>query len=332
MGQMTTSTPQPSRAKRLLSARLLGALILGVMSGSAALADTHLKVANFPNLTVLPLYQAQDKGYFKAEGLDVEILPLQTGPAAVSAVAAGQADIAWAAPSPPIQARANGVPVKIFLTAGQELLPDHAATYLVATAKSGVQTLADLKGKTVLINANGSACELMFRERLQQVGLSWNDVRHIAVPFPQMPAALELGNADAACTIDIAQFAINRTPAIGGRIISAGILPPTPQPTLSSGYFALESWLAANRESALKFARAYRRAEADIQANPSLAPALAVKFAGLNADYADQVTLSWRQVQTVTPESLQPVIDAMAKSGQIRSAFPASEIAETLNY
>ena len=60
---------------------------------------------------------------------------------------------------------------------------------------------ADVKGKTIMINAFGTAGELAFRERLQMAGMSWDDVKKVVVPFPQMPAALELGHADIVVTI-----------------------------------------------------------------------------------------------------------------------------------
>ena len=165
-----------------------------------------------------------DKGYFEEAGLEIEIVKVATGAASVSAVASAQADLGWAAATVPMFARSNGVPVKIFMTADQEGPPDHYGTYITASAKSGINSFADMKGKTVMINAFGTAGELAIRDRLQLAGVSWDDVKKVVVPFPQMPAALELGNADVVVTIFPMQAAIMANKAIGGKVLGRGNL------------------------------------------------------------------------------------------------------------
>ena len=56
-----------------------------------------VRVANFQNVVVIPLFHGMDEGYFKAAGLEVEIVKVATGAASVSAVASAQADVGWAA-------------------------------------------------------------------------------------------------------------------------------------------------------------------------------------------------------------------------------------------
>ncbi len=206
---------------------LAAALVLGaaILPGSLQAQQlTPLRVSNFQNTVVLGLYHGIDKGYFKEAGLDVELVRVATGAAAVSAVASGQADIGWAATTVPIFARSNGVKVKVFMTADQEGPPDHYGTFIDASAKSGINSFADLKGKTVMINAFGTAGELAIRDRLQKAGLNWDDVKKVTVPFPQMQAALELGNADVAVTIQPMHAAIMANKAIGAKVLDGGTL------------------------------------------------------------------------------------------------------------
>ena len=140
----------------------------------------------------------------------------------MSAVASDQADIGWAATTVPMFARSQGVKVKVFMTADQEGPPDHYGTFIDASAKSGINSFADLKGKTVMINAFGTAGELAIRDRLQNAGVSWDDVKKVSLPFPQMQAALELGNADVAVTIYPMQAAIMANKAIGAKVLGRG--------------------------------------------------------------------------------------------------------------
>src|SRR5689334_8238480 len=125
---------------------MLQRLMAAALFATAAVLPAHaqqltpLRVTNFDNTIVLGLYRGIDKGYFKEAGIDLQIVKVATGAAAVSAVASGEADIGWAAATVPIFARSNGVPVKIFMTADQEGPPNHYGTFLDVSAKSGVNS------------------------------------------------------------------------------------------------------------------------------------------------------------------------------------------------
>ena len=308
-------------------------LFAGVAAGTSAQAQTPVRVANFPNSFVLPMYHALDKGYFKENGLDVDILSYQTGPAVVSAVVSGGADIAWSASIPPIQARANGVPVQLFLTAAQERVPDHATLWLVGTGKAQVKSVADLKEKTIMINANGGGCELALREHLAGAGLKWEDIKRIVVPFPEMQAALELGKADVGCAIEPFYHAILANKAIAAYTVASGIFTKTPEPTLSNGFFAREDWLKAHQGTAIKFEQAYTRARKELEANRDLQIKLATKVLGITESLARDVDLiGWRQDSYVTTGAVAPIIEAMRQHGQIKTAVSAASVVNTLDH
>ena len=54
---------------------------------------TKLRITNFTNIVVTPIFYGMEKGWYKEAGLDIEIVKVATGAASVSAVAANQADI-----------------------------------------------------------------------------------------------------------------------------------------------------------------------------------------------------------------------------------------------
>ena len=115
----------------------------------------------------------------------------------------------------------------------------------------------------MIINAFGTAGELGFRERLQLAGVSWDDVKKVVVPFPQMPAALELGNADVVVTIFPMQAAIMANKAIGGKVLGRGTSQPRARRGRSRPALLLRDRQLARqeREAALAFGRAYLRAQ-----------------------------------------------------------------------
>jgi NitT/TauT family transport system substrate-binding protein len=61
-----------------------------------------------------------------------------------------------------------------------------------------VTTVADLRGRKVAVNLERSIAEYLLAEALAKVGLTVDDVTLVALPFPDMPAALANGAIDAA--------------------------------------------------------------------------------------------------------------------------------------
>ncbi len=315
----------------LILALLLGAAIIAPAARAADLIP--LRVANFQNVVVLPLFYGIDKGYFKEAGIEIEIVKVATGAASVSAVAASQADIGWAAATVPMFARSNGVPVKIFMTADQEGPPDHYGSFIDASGRSGVTSFAQLKGKTVMINAFGTAGELSIRDRLQQAGVSWDDVKKVVVPFPQMPAAFELGNADAVVPIQPMQAAILANKAIAAKVLASGNLSASSTRVVTAScYFATDSWLANNEKAALAFGRAYLRAQKEIHADPALRLALVMKISGMERATAETIPEAWFENLAITKDAVAPIYDALVRTGMMTKTFPVGDVITTLPF
>ena len=318
-----------TRRMLALAAGCLGAAIAATSAGAA----DKVRVANFPNVVVAPVFHAMDRGYFKDAGIEIEIVKVATGPASVSAVASGQADVGWAAATVPLFARSNGVPVKIFMAADKEGPPDHLGLSITASGKSGINTIAEIKGKTVMINAFGTATELAIRERLQLAGVSWDEVKKVVVPFPQMPAALEQGNADVAVTIYPMQAAIMANKAIGAKLLSRGNLSvSSKQVVIGSCYFATDAWLAANQKLALAFGRTYQRAAQEILADPKLRLDLVMKLSGMEKAVAETVPPSWYPGIGVTQEEIAPIHDALVRTGMMSKSFQTDEVIAALPF
>ena len=323
----------PQAVARVAGAVVLALAAVGFAGSLNAQELTKLRVGNFQNTVVLGLYHGLDKGYFRDAGLDVELVRVATGAAAVSAVASGQADVGWAASSVPIFARSNGVKVKLFMTADQEGPPNHYGTFIDASARSGIKTAADLKGKTVMINAFGTAGELAIRERLQKVGLTWDDVQKVTVPFPQMPAALELGNADVVVTIQPMHAAIMANKAIGAVIVDRGTLTASAtQAVTASAYFASDDWLAKNEKAAIAFGRAFLKATQEVHANPALRLELVMKIAGMDRATAETIPEAWFENLAIKKEAFAPNYDTLAKTGMMTKPFPVDEVIATLPF
>ncbi len=144
----------------------------------------------FVNPDHAPLIVAQARGYFAEEGLEVEFVEPADPNDPPKLVAAGRAPIAVSyQPQLHLQA-AQGLPVARIAT-----LVATPLNSLVVLADSGIESLADLKGRTVGYSVGGVE-DALLGTMLNQAGLSLDDVELINVNFALSPALLS-GQVDA---------------------------------------------------------------------------------------------------------------------------------------
>ena len=299
-------------------------LIVGVIPASA---QTKIRIGTQPSLGMIPIKYAIDKGMFKAEGLEVELITLQPGPPVVAALMAGEIDAGWVAATPIVLARSNKLPLKLFANVTQESLPDHPSQWLVTTKASGITSMKDMKGRTVMINTNGGACELAIREHLSAAGLTWDDVKKVIVPFPQMQAALELGNADVACTIDIFYAAMSNSDKIRSEPVAVGFMPVNNRKLFGNGLVAKDDWLNKNAAAVEKFINVQTKSIAELSTKPDEQLRLAKEYAGIPQALIPKLKLLvHRPDAKVLPETVEPHITVMNKAGMLKNPVSVSDL------
>ncbi|WP_370692212.1 TAXI family TRAP transporter solute-binding subunit [Moraxella sp. ZY210820] len=69
---------------------------------------------------------------------------------------------------------------------------------IVASSKSGIKTIADLKGKRVAVGAQGSGVELATRALLEGFGITYNDIKVDYLGYAEAADALKSGKLDVA--------------------------------------------------------------------------------------------------------------------------------------
>ena len=132
------------------------------------------------------------------------------------ALQAGAADTSYAADLPTLQAQSGGVPVKGVAA----LHNDGTAVGIVVQKNSAVKSVADLKGKKVVVSsAKGSIAEYLLANALQQAGLKYSDVTVQYLLPTDAQAAFTAGKIDAWAT-----FGVYKAVAVqqGGRQIIDG--------------------------------------------------------------------------------------------------------------
>lgn len=153
-----------------------------------------VRVAYMPNLgSAGSLFVGISQGFFEEVGLTVETFEFQGGPAEIAAMASGDIDISQighGAHSLCIQGQA-----KIFQMDHTTSLSD----VVVGNRAKGIETIEDLKGKTVAV-ASGTSSEIILQQALARAGMTIDDINTVEMTVDGMTTALVSGQIDAAAS------------------------------------------------------------------------------------------------------------------------------------
>lgn len=169
------------------------AIALSPASLFAASAPTEIRIGYQKNGV---LYLAKETGQLeeklKAKGLTVKWVEFSFGPPLLEALGAGSIDYGTTGDSPPIFAQAAGA--NLVYVAAQEAAGSGAA--LLVKENSGINTLADLKGKKVGF-AKASSSHNLTIAALEKAGLTYKDIEPVYLAPADGAAAFAKGAIDA---------------------------------------------------------------------------------------------------------------------------------------
>jgi NitT/TauT family transport system substrate-binding protein len=167
--------------------------------GTAAAPDLEkpvLSVAVDPGMDSAGFFIALDQGLFKAQGLTVNFTAPASAEAAIAGQVAGAYDITGGNYVSYIQAQQKGTADLDIFAEGSVMGPGTQDIYTMPG--SPVTTLADLKGRTVEINAPDNISYLLTASVLTEHDISPASVHFATIPATEMPAELESGAVSAA--------------------------------------------------------------------------------------------------------------------------------------
>lgn len=148
----------------------------------------------------LPLTIAEQLGYFKDEGLQVEISDFAGGAKALQAMVGGSADVVSGAYEHTINMQAKGQAITAFVLQGRA--PQIVMGVSTRTMPN-YRTIADLKGKKIGVTAPGSSTNMVANFVLAKGGLKPSDVSFIGVGTAAGAlSALRSGQIDAMSNLD----------------------------------------------------------------------------------------------------------------------------------
>jgi NitT/TauT family transport system substrate-binding protein len=174
------------RLPRLRSA-LIALAAAGLAAGSLLAAPLKVAYSDWPGWTAFAI--AEQKGWFKEAGVDVELLWFEYGPS-MEAYTAGKVDAVMVTNGDGLVTGAGGAKnIAILIT-------DYSNGNDMIVAKPGIESVKDLKGKKVGIEV-GFVEHLLLLKALESAGLSESDVEIVPTPTGQTPQVLASGQVDA---------------------------------------------------------------------------------------------------------------------------------------
>ncbi|MDB5944887.1 MAG: transporter substrate-binding protein [Ramlibacter sp.] len=148
----------------------------------------------------LPLTISEQLGYFKAEGVDVEISDFAGGSRALQALVGGSADVVSGAYEHTINMQSKNQFIQSFVLQGRA---PQIAMGVSVKAMPNYRTPADLRGKKIGVSAPGSSTNMVANLVLSRAGLKASDVSFVGVGTAAGAlTALRSGQIDAMSNID----------------------------------------------------------------------------------------------------------------------------------
>ena len=248
------------------------ALVAFIGIGAAKAAAPKVSIFTGTAVHFCPLYIADAKGYFKAEGLDVAVTMFTSGAAALESFRTGQGNLILTGhvPSLLLWGRGEGVGIA-------PIAPSYENAVVVA--KREIHGVGDLRGKKVA-TFTGATAELMLYKYLESGGLGIKDISFINLAPPEQIIALDRGDIDA--------FVWDGLSAVKARDVSGDRVHVL---ATNRNYFADWSvlsadrgWAQANRESVIKVLRAIRQADRFIKEQPAEAMAVVARYAKMQPE------------------------------------------------
>ncbi|GAA4364599.1 ABC transporter substrate-binding protein [Paeniglutamicibacter cryotolerans] len=158
---------------------------------------TKVVVGILPIAPSVAMQYGVDKKIFEKHGLDIELTTASAGAAMLPAVSTGDLNFAVGNPLSVITAVDKGLDMKIVTGYSNSKATGDDINGVVVRADSGINTFADLAGKTTSVNALKTQGDLTIMESAAIDGGDPKALKFSEMPFPDMEAQLDRKNMDA---------------------------------------------------------------------------------------------------------------------------------------
>jgi len=270
------------------------------------------------NVAFLPVYVTEDRGFFKAEGLDVLLVLFNAGATNLQALIGGDVQIMGSAFVETVGGRAAGVDVTNFWGICN-LMP------FQLYSQPGFKSMKEARGKRFAISRFGSLTDFLTRATLRHFGLDAKDVTILQIgSTPARFAALSAKGVDASIVwFPVTEIA--KSQGYNKLLDLKEIFPEWPYETFA----AKQSWLNKEKDQVTKFLRAYQRGVKYTLENKTDSVRIMKKYVKIDPVYApagyDEYRGSFPLNGQIAEKAIPAVIEQEFESGRLQNNRNPSE-------
>ncbi|MEG2002783.1 MAG: ABC transporter substrate-binding protein, partial [Clostridia bacterium] len=235
--------------KKIVAILLVVALSLAMFAGCAAEKPEEKKldkinIAYHTNLGGAAIVMAaKHTGLFEKYGFEPNFVGFTSGPVEVGAMASGDIDYGYIGPGATSLAIQGKVDILTF-----EKMGDDEAIY--TTNKTGIKTLADLKGKQIGTQL-GTTGETVLNTALKSVGLTAKDVKIVNMDMGTCVTAMISEQIDAVCVFS--QYKNSVEQGLGDKMVKLAKTSDFSSLATPSSWIVTPDYLEKNKDQAVRF-------------------------------------------------------------------------------
>lgn len=313
----------------------------GTPTRSPGLEKPDVTVAVVPTTDSAGFYVALHEGLFAAQGLHINYVPAASGERIINQQALGGVDISAGNYVSYIEAQLNysqGLratnipdPNSTQIAADMDVFEEASVMQpgfvgLFTLPHSRITTAADLRGKTIGLNAPGNVAYLLLATYLEENGVSPSAVHLKYFPFPVMTQALVSHQVDVAFLaepfVSLAETTVGAVPLTDMDEGAANAFP-------IEGYAVTKQWAKRYPRTLAAFERALEQGQQIADLDGGAAEVAMKAFSstdGVTSEIGALLTFESYPLGPVDPERIQEVADAMRQFGLIPDSFNTHRI------
>jgi NitT/TauT family transport system substrate-binding protein len=309
--------------KRLVAMLLM---VFLVMTGGSALGAEKVTIGHLPLVPSLPTYVALEKGFFTEEGLEVELVPFQSGTDIVDALVAGRIDADCMSAITGLWFAAQNVPdrFKIFLVYAADSNVDNTMV-VVVKKDSPLKDLKDLKGKKV--GTFPGATSVSLARVIIGKQIDPKEVTFTEIPPTNLIGALAAGQIDAYFSPEpFGMIAVSQ--GIGRYLIKSPCTLLGLKRGIAGGGFAFSTKFVLERpEVAKKVKAAIEKGVDFIKTNEQEARGYLAKYTQLPPPVAAQIPFEkWIKIKDLDKKGPQAYFDILYKDGAYQQKVDTTKL------
>lgn len=301
---------------------LVLALLLLAAAGCSGNKEEKMKIGLLPIVESLPFYVALDKGYFKDEGINVELVIFESALERDSAVGAAEVDGVLGDILAVASLNNSGIPVKITSLALGESGKEGRFAILSSPASS-ITSPDQLKNVPVSISAN-SIIEYVTDNLLSESGLKPDEIKKEAIPKIPVRFNMLLENKIQAACLPDPQAALAESK--GAKLV----IDDTSSNLSQTVIYFRDQYLDKNSKSVVKFFNAYARAAKDINDKPAAYTDLLIEKARVPKEALGIFTMDhYPAPQLPEREQIDRVVKWMLAKDLIKTDYTYEDLIRT---